>query len=238
LGKGILLVSLFLVASINVYAEYSFNTVTTTIDFTTPDQATLHVVVTDKTTTEAIENAIVYIGAGGALKQYTDGEGACIISDLLRGSYGVGVFRKEYHRFTESRQFVVGDNYLTVELERRDEIPESFTIEGKVIEIITSEGSRSENHYFKVRDDSGKEEYIFNDIGLNRDFSQFVNEEVRITGFRDIGYIGWEYDKAEGIYVEEIEVRNNQNELTQALLAILILSIGILLGIWYYKTNK
>jgi len=32
-----------------------------------------------------------------------------------------------------------------------------------------------------------------------------VNKTVRITGYRDNGFIGWQYEKVEGIYVEAIE---------------------------------
>lgn len=180
------------------------------IEVSNNQNATLHVVVTDNATNEPIENAIVYLGTG-FWKHYTDDEGKCVLSGVPWGDYGVGVFRKEYHRFQESRHLVAGDNFLAVELERRAEIPDSFTIEGTVVEIVTAEGTRSENHCFKVREDSGTEEYIFDDVGMNRGFTQFVNKEVRITGYRDVGYIGWEHEEAEGIYVEEIEVNNNQN---------------------------
>jgi len=63
----------------------------------------------------------------------------------------------------------------------------------------------SENHYFVIKDANNGEEYIFNEVGYNRGFDQFVNKTVRITGYRDNGFIGWQYEKVEGIYVEAIE---------------------------------
>jgi len=181
----------------------------TTADNTTTNLATLHSVVIDKNTKEPIENAIVYLGTG-YWECYTDDEGKCTIKDFVWGNYGLGVFKKEYNRFTQSSHFEKGDNYLTIELEKKSEIPISFSIEGTVIDIITAEGTKSENHYFKIKADSGEEYYIFNEIGLNwwddDNWKEFINKSVRITGFREIGFIGWQHEEVEGIYVEEIEL--------------------------------
>jgi len=182
---------------------------TPTANDTTANLATLHSVVIDKTTKEPIENAIVYLGTG-YWKCYTDDEGKCTIKDFAWGDYGLGVFLKGYNRFTQSSHFEKGDNYLTIELEKKSEIPISFSIEGTVIEIITAEGTKSENHYYKIRDDSGNEEYIFNEIGRNEGFEEFVNKEVRITGFREKGFIGWQHEEVEGIYVENIELATGE----------------------------
>jgi hypothetical protein len=183
---------------------------TTIAPTTTADTAILHATVIDKTTGEPIENVIVYLGSmGGSGKCYTDGGGKCSIEGVSWGSYAVNVFKKGYNRPAIKRGNIgKEEKNISVELklEKKSEIPTSFTVEGTVIEIITAEGTRSENHYYKIRDDDGNEEYIFNKIGVNQGFEEFVNKRVRITGFREIGFIGWQHEKVEGIYVEEIEV--------------------------------
>lgn len=173
---------------------------------TTADTAILHATVIDKTTGDPIENVIVYLGSRGASgKCYTDNEGECLIKDFVWGSYGLGIFKKGYNRYTKSSHFDKGDNYITVELEKKSEILTSLTVEGTVIEIIIAEGTMSENHYYIIRDNEGNEEYLFNEIGVNQGFEEFVNKKVSITGFKETGFIGWQREQVEGIYVESIE---------------------------------
>jgi len=151
----------------------------------------------------------VYLGTG-YWSCHTDNEGKCSIKNFSRGDYGLGIFKKEYNRHIKSIHFEKGDNFLSVELEKKSEIPQSIFIEGEVIEIIAAEGSMSENHYFKIKTDSDEEYYIFNEIGQNwwdnDNWKEFINKSVRITGFIEIGYIGWQHEEVEGIYVELIEL--------------------------------
>jgi hypothetical protein len=175
------------------------------------NSANLNCIVIDKNTKTPIENAIVYLGTG-FWNCSTDNEGKCSIKVFPWGDYGLGVFKKGYNRYTESVHFTKGDNSLSIELEKKSEIPQSIFIKGKIIEIVTAEGSKSENHYFKIKADSGEEYYIFNEIGQNwwdyDNWKEFINKSVRITGFIETGYIGWQHEEAEGIYVELIELVN------------------------------
>jgi len=143
------------------------------------------------------------------INKCTDNEGKCSIEGVPWGSCAVNAFKKGYNR-SDTKRVNIGreEKNVSVELklERKSEIPASFTVEGTVIEIITAEGTRSENRYYKIRSNDGNEDYIFNKIGVNLGFEEFVNKRVRITGFREIGFIGWEGEEVEGIYVEEIEV--------------------------------
>jgi len=187
-------------------------TTSTTITSVTPQQdlATLHAVVIDKITGEPVEDAIVYLGyhPPETWRCHTINDGKCSIEDknLVWGDYGLSVFKKGYNRFTNSSHFEKGDNYLTIKLEKKSVIPTTISINGTVIESITAKGTMSENHYYKIKDDGGKEEYIFNEIGENQDFDNYVNQTVRITGFRENGFIGWQHEEVEGIYVEGIEI--------------------------------
>lgn len=92
-----------------------------------------------------------------------------------------------------------------MELEKKFKTPTSFTVEGIVIKIITAEGTRSENQYYKIKTDDRNEEYLFDEIGMNQGFEEFVDKRVSINGFKEIGFIGWQHEQVEGIYVEAIE---------------------------------
>ena len=188
---------------------YSFASVPKVEEQETADLSNLNCTVTDKDTNNPIENAIVYLGTG-FWSCHTDDKGKCSIRNFSWGDYGLGVFKKGYNRYTASNHFTKGDNSLSIELEKKSEMPQSIEIEGKVIEIVTAEGTKSENHYYKIKDNNGNEEYIFNEIGQNwwdyDNWKEFINKSVRITGFREIGYIGWQHEEAEGVYVELVEL--------------------------------
>lgn len=42
---------------------------------------------------------------------------------------------------------------------------------------------------------------------MNQGFEEFVNKRVSITGFKETGFIGWQHEQVEGIYVEEIKLK-------------------------------
>ena len=167
---------------------------------------TLNAIVIDDTSQEPIENAIVYLGVdGGSGLEYTDEEGKTSFQDFIYGSYRLNVFKKGYSRYSESYNFEAGELNLTIELKKKSEMPTSFSLEGTIIEVVTAEGTRSENHYFKIRINGTNEEgYLFNEIGINSGFNSYVNKKVNITGFRETGFIGWQHEEIEGIYIEEI----------------------------------
>ena len=79
------------------------------------------------------------------------------------------------------------------------------TFEGTVIEVITAEGTKSENRYFKIKNVIGEEEYLFNDAGRNVGFEKYLNKKVKVTGYIEIGRIGWQGEEVMGIYVDKIE---------------------------------
>ena len=170
----------------------------------TTNSSNVNVEVIDNETEEPIENAIVYVG-NGFWNFYTNSEGVCSIIDIPWGSYALSVYMKEYERFSMSCYFEIGVNNLTIRLDKKSEIPLSFSMEGVVLEIITGPGTRSENHYFVIKDSNDGEEYLFNEIGYNRGFDEFVNKTVRITGYKEYGFIGWQHEKVEGIYIESIK---------------------------------
>lgn len=174
---------------------------------TDENTATLLATVVD-TDGKPVENAIVYLGAEGASgKCYTNEEGKCSIPGVYWGSYAAAVFKKGYDRSDFQRgNTKKEDEYFDVQftLEKKSN-PSSVSITGMVIEVITAKGSRSENHYLKIRDETGNEEYIFDGIGVNKGFEEFIDKQVEIIGYKEIGFIGWEHEPVEGIYVESIE---------------------------------
>ena len=171
-----------------------------------PDLVTLNIIVIDETSQEPIENAIVYLGANAVTGMYyTDDEGQTSLAGFVYGSYSLSVFKKGYDRFSQSYDFEAGEHNLTISLKKKPEVPISFSIEGTIIEIITAKGTRSENCYYKIIiDGTNKEEYTFNEIGVNEGFSSYVNKTVEITGFIETGFIGWQFEEVHGIYIENI----------------------------------
>jgi len=181
------------------------------INTSEPNLAILQATVIDKTTNEPIQNAIVYFGYHfpETWRCHTDAEGKCSITNkhFAGGDYGLNAFKRGYNRYAESGHFEKGNNYLTIELGEKSEVSASLSITGTVIEVVTAKGTQSENHYFKIKDERGNEEYIFNEIGENYDFDEFVDEKVEIKGFRELGFIGWQHEEVKGIYVEEINLK-------------------------------
>lgn len=157
----------------------------------------------DADTQKPIANAIVYLGTG-YFKCYTNDKGKCQIKDFSLGDYALSAHKKEYERFTDSKHFEKGENDITIKLQKQPSMPQSLIIEGTIIEIVTAEGSKSENRYFKIRDLNEKEEYLFNDVEHNEGFG-FVNKKVKITGYKETGFIGWQSKQVEGIFVEKVE---------------------------------
>ncbi len=170
----------------------------------TNGKVTLNSFVTDKDSKEPVEGAIVLLG--GYEKCYTNIEGRCSITTSgSSGAYGLQGFKKEYNHSVSLINLKLGENNFTIELDKKPNIPESFVIEGKIIEIVYGKGTRGEDHIFKLIKNDGTELYIFDETGRNDAFRTYINKKVRITGFNDIGYIGWEHLPSEGIYVEEIK---------------------------------
>ncbi len=170
------------------------------------DFSTLHATVVDQATNEAIPNAIVYLGAhpSDTSRCKTDANGICSIRDFGWGDYGLSAYMKGYARYAQSAHFEKGSNEVIIKLEKKSEALSPLTIQGDVIEIIVAEGTRSENHYLKLRSDTGEEYYLFNDIGENYGFEGFINKRVQVKGYLEQGTAGWQAQGFEGIYVEAI----------------------------------
>ena len=180
-------------------------------DLPTPastDLAVLHVTVVDKASGEPVEGAVVYIGYSHSesWRCHTDQKGECTIQNdaMVWGDYGVNAFKRGYEHSAESVHLKPGDNHVTIELRKKPQPPESVTVSGVLIEIVTAEGTRSENRYIQIQEDDGQAEFVFNEIGENVGFDEFINKRVEIQGFRDVGRVGWQAEEVEGIYVERI----------------------------------
>lgn len=174
------------------------------------DLAVLHATVIDEATGKPVAGAIVYIGyrSPESWRCHTDEKGECVLqSDAIGwGDYGVSAFKKGYEHVSESVHLKPGDNYITIELPKKSQPLESATVSGVLIEVVAAEGTRSENHYVKIREDDGQTEFVFNEVGENEGFDEFIGKRVQIQGFRDVGRVGWQAQEVEGIYVERITV--------------------------------
>lgn len=203
---SLLLVILLVTAGVFLYNQHSLAPTTGDDIQTNENGETLSVLqatVIDSKTQGPVANAIVYLGTG-VHQCYTDSKGQCQMKDFSWGDYGLGAYKKGYERSINSVHFEKGSNVLTIKLQKLISAPESFQVEGTVIEVITAQGTRSENHYFKIKELNGTEEYLFNDAGQNDAFNS-INKKVKITGYKEIGSIGWQNDKVSGIYVEKVE---------------------------------
>jgi hypothetical protein len=204
---GIFLIVLILFLSGCLEQFTSSNTPPTEVetDNTKEKTTSLHAKVIDKTTGEPIENVLLYLGIEGASGDcYTNEKGEGLIEDFVEGDYRFSAFKKGYDRYTTEDHFAKGYNYRNIELEKKIENHTSFTIEGVIIEDITGKGTKSEDHFCIIRDDSNNTEYIFNELGANHGCEDFIDRRVCLTGFKEAGFIGWQHEEVEGIYVEEI----------------------------------
>lgn len=156
-------------------------------------------------TGEPITNAIVYLG-DGFWRCSTDSYGICSIKNFPGGSYWAGIYKKNYERVGNSTELNYGENNFNMVLKKRATGVESVDLKGKVIIVTTAKGTRSENNYLKLKEDSGTEHYIFDEIGDNviPNQNNFINSEVEIKGYIENGFIGWQHDEIDGIYVEMI----------------------------------
>ncbi|MCX6745414.1 MAG: hypothetical protein NTX00_00150 [Candidatus Parcubacteria bacterium] len=165
----------------------------------------LNSLVLDKSSKKPVVDAFVYIGTGFWQCQ-TDNQGGCTITNkqFAPGDYGVGAYKKGYQRTTIMAKFVPGENSLTLEIEPTL-TPQALTLTGIVKEIVSAPGSKSENRVDVIKTDNGKEYYLFNNIGENTGFENYVGKKVTITGYIDNGFVGWQHNVWSGIYVEEIK---------------------------------
>ncbi|MBD3313803.1 hypothetical protein GF345_05155 [Candidatus Woesearchaeota archaeon] len=168
-------------------------------------KGTLSVKIIDKETGEPVEDAIFYVGNGFSIKQ-TDREGKCMVAENNVGSYAVNAYKRGYERYSDHITLEEGENRLMIELVKDESSLPQISVEGEVVDIIAAEGTKSENHFIKIRYDDGEEDYLFNKIGYNRIDGEFIGKKVRIQGYKDMGFIGWQHQEQEGIYVEKIEV--------------------------------
>lgn len=114
---------LVLVIIISGYDKQTIPPTDVGIDTPPENTASVQVNVIDKTTGDSIENAVIYLGTGASEKCYSNSEGKCSIEDFVWGDYALGAFKKGYNRYQESRHFEKGDNSVTIELEKKSEIP-------------------------------------------------------------------------------------------------------------------
>lgn len=167
-------------------------------------ESDIYITVIDSSTKTPIEGAVVYLGTGER-RCYTSAKGGCGIK-APKGSFSLGAFKKGYKRATKSVNVNEEDSFFTFQLEVLPVMPASVSLEGIIIETILAPGTRSEAHYYKLRTETGEEIYLFEETGFNKIPEVFIDKEVRISGFRGTGFIGWRHEEAEGIYVEKIEL--------------------------------
>lgn len=166
----------------------------------------LYIKVIDSRKNTPVVDAVAYIGVDGSSgKCRTNHEGRCVIKKLVEGDYSIGAYKKGYYRNTKPIRLEKGENKAEIVLEQRPEPLKQVTVEGTIIDEVVAEGTRSENHYIKIQTGDGGYYYLFNEIGVNKDFEKYVNKKTTITGYIDKGYIGWQHQEAEGLYVEKIE---------------------------------
>jgi hypothetical protein len=160
--------------------------------------------VLDKATKKIVDGAIVYIGTGD-WRCYTAALGQCSIANkqLVPGDYAVAAYKKGYNRSVISLKLKPGDNLPTLEIEPTT-MPQTIRLIGTILSIAEMTGTRSENTYFKIKSETGETPYIFNEIGYNTGFEKLVGKKVTVTGYKDKGFIGWQHQEAEGIYIEEM----------------------------------
>jgi hypothetical protein len=166
------------------------------------DLATAHVLAVDSETKRPMGGVLVFLRSA-QVECETDGTGRCSIIGFARGDYSLNAYMRGYARYSSPASFARGDNDVTVELVREPVSPQSLTVDGLLFVDVVAKGSRSENRYLKLRT-AGADEYVFNRYGQNAGYGEYVGKTVRITGYRAMGSIGWQAQKTEGIYVEEI----------------------------------
>lgn len=170
--------------------------------------------VSDKQTRQPIADAIVYYGGTGSLRIRTDNEGKYLLN-VPWGNVYLNAFKTEYRRVEQRLNMAQNDiREVNFELEQKDAPVEQMTIIGTLELRIVHAGSRSEDRYLELYPLNSKAIMIFDEIGMNdirieavaTKFGLFVGKLVAITGFYEIGYIGWKREEANGIYVEEIKL--------------------------------
>jgi hypothetical protein len=178
------------------------------------DEFNLWGMVSDKQTREPIGNAIVYAGGTGALRVRTNQAGVYHL-EIDWGEVYLNAFMKGYSR--ADQRIVLAQNEIrevNFELDPKNTSIEQVTITGTVEVRIVKAGTRSENRYVELHPSNMEVILMFDEIGMNTirketlgmAVEDVIGKLVTITGFYEIGYIGWEHEKARGIYVEDIKL--------------------------------
>ena len=166
--------------------------------------------VIDKSTGNPLHKAIVYIGVGslGLPRVYTNKNGNYQINLSSRGQYGISAFKKGYDRTRVKHIDITSEKTeINFEMAKLKAPLQSIRLTGRIIEQITDEGTRSENHFVKIEISPEKSLFIFDEIGNNElaRFKKWLGKEVHIEGYKGIGRIGWRWSEVQGIYVEDIK---------------------------------
>jgi hypothetical protein len=159
-----------------------------------------------------IPAAIVYVGATGTTRVQTDAMGRYRIPIKTHGSYALFVYKKGYRRmkqnFKVQPQCEIEVNF---ELKRLRHHLQAVQRTGEVVLIVTAQGTRSESRWFELRTDDGQSAVLFDMIGISSEteFEKWLGETVVVTGYSNkgyvAGYVDWDYEPIQGIYVERIE---------------------------------
>ena len=165
------------------------------------DTARLYARVVDKGGGNPVAGALVFLGMGHDNCR-TDVEGECVIEGFPGGDYSLNAMKRGYVRYFSPIHLNRGENYAAIALERQSEEPAAVEAQGTVIEVVAAKGTKSENHYIKLKG-VGQEQYLFDEFGLNA-YGEYVGKMVRVKGYAGMGFIGWQHQETEGIFVEEI----------------------------------
>jgi hypothetical protein len=88
--------------------------------------------------------------------------------------------------------------------------PKQSTEQGTIRLVKENEGTLSEINYFVLFQDSNKNLILFNEKGFSQGFDKWLNQTVVISGYRDIGIIGYKRQEKSGFFV--LNIKNGEKK--------------------------
>jgi len=138
----------------------------------------------------------------------TDDTGQCSITNIKPISFRISARRQNYEHYElydTADKFTEPENFRVIQMTKLKNPQPTQTFKGKIVKLTVHKGTESENNYFMIQQANGQQDYLFNNIGKNLGFDDYLDKNVVLTGYRDIGIIGWEQKEVEGIYVQGIK---------------------------------
>lgn len=81
---------------------------------------------------------------------------------------------------------------------------EGIKIKGRVEKIVENEKTFSEVHYYVLITEKNTSLVLFNKKGFSEGFENYLDKEVFIEAYKDIGMIGFKREKQVGLFVLSI----------------------------------